>query len=333
MNDIITINNLGSLPREAQAQILHSEILKNGADAAEAMYNLASNLKKMRDSQLYSELGFDSFEDYAVNAVGLKKSQAYDYIKALESLGEDVFRSSGKIGITKVKALCAFTPEQAKNFLEENDAEAMTVKELKAKIKELTEQGEQLSLDLTAAGEQSEEHLEKIEELNNTNIELEKRIKELESKPTEVAVREPSDGELQALTAEAVKNATKDLKKQLAAAKKEKSENDKKHAEELKKARDEAAKKAEEELNAKNSELTAEIEKSKQKAAELEKQLKVTASPETTRFAFYFEAVQDNVNKLLETLNKIEDSTTAAKLRAGVCKFADMMKGKFEDAN
>lgn len=332
MNDMMKKEN-NELDRRIEAERLDYAIKSAAAAAVESMCELASHLKKMRDTRLYTALHYEHFEDYTIKEIGLKKSQAYDYIKALESLGEDVFRSSGKIGITKVKALCAFTPEQAKNFLEENDAEAMTVKELKAKIKELTEQGEQLSLDLTAAGEQSEEHLEKIEELNNTNIELEKRIKELENNPTEVAVREPSDGELQALTAEAVKNATRDLKKQLAAAQKEKSENDKKHAEELKKARAEAAKKAEQELNAKNSELTAEIEKSKQKAAELEKQLKVTASPETTHFAFYFEAVQDNVNKLLETLNKIEDATTAAKLRAGVCKFADMMKGKFENEN
>ena len=39
----------------------------------------------MRDERLYEELEFSCFEDYTEKAVGLKKSQAYDYIKALEN--------------------------------------------------------------------------------------------------------------------------------------------------------------------------------------------------------------------------------------------------------
>lgn len=335
MNDIITINNMDSLPREAQAQILHSEILKNGVDAAEAMCSLAVNLKRMRDERYYSELGYDTFEEYTEKAVGLKKSQAYDYIKALESLGEDVFRSSGKLGISKVKVLCAFTPEQAENFVNENDVENMTVKELKAQVEELTKNGEQLTLELENAQNQttdSEKEItalkEKLQGLENYTEDLEKSYNEIKNKPVEVAVREPSEDEINELTDSAVKKATKELKKQLADAKKEKSESDKKHAEELKRVKEETEKTAREQAKNENAELSGEIDRIKQRSAELEKKLKLSASPEITRFSFFFEAIQGNFQNLLLSLSKIEDTATAEKLRGNLKKYIDMIGEK-----
>jgi DNA repair exonuclease SbcCD ATPase subunit len=108
------------------------------------------------------------------------------------------------------------------------------------------------------------------------------------------------------------------------------SDSEAKYAEELKKAKEEALKAAREEASKENSQLADEITKIKQHSAELEKQLKLYASPEITRFSFYFEAVQNDVNKLLEALSKIEDANTVKKLRENLCHFADNMKGLFE---
>lgn len=326
MNDIITFEN-NTPTKRAEAEYLHYEILRNGNDAAEAMCSLAHNLKKMRDERLYEELGFDSFEDYTEKAVGLKKSQAYDYIKALETLGEDVFRSTGRLGITKVKVLCVFSPAQAEQFVQENNVDEMTVKELKAKVEELTKQGEQLTLDLNDAKNSSEEELQKLRDeiydLEVINEKLEDENKDLKNKPTEVAVREPSEEEKAAYSKVAVDEVTKDYKKKLADA-------EKKHAAELKKVKDEAMQIAREEASKENSQLADEITKVKQHSAELKKQLKLTASPEITRFSFYFEAVQNDVNKLLEALSKISDENTVKKLKENLCHFADNMKGLFE---
>ncbi len=340
MNDIITFEN-NTPTKRAEAEYLHYEILRNGNDAAEAMCSLAMNLKKMRDERLYEELGFDSFENYTEKAVGLKKSQAYDYIKALETLGEDVFRSTGRLGITKVKALCAFSPTQAEQFVNENNVDEMTVKDLKAKVEELTKQGEQLTLDLDNAKNSSEEELQKLRDeiydLEVANEHLEKENEELKNKPTEVAVREPSEAEITSISKKAVDEATKDIKKKLkdAEAAKKKAEkmlsdSEVKHTEELKKAKKEALKAAREEASKENSQLADEITKIKQHSAELEKQLKLSASPEITRFSFYFEAVQNDVNKLIEALSKIDDENTVRKLKENLCHFADNMKGLFE---
>jgi DNA repair exonuclease SbcCD ATPase subunit len=340
MNNIITFEN-NTPTKKAEAEFLHYEILRNGNDAAEAMCSLAMNLKKMRDERLYEELGFDSFENYTEKAVGLKKSQAYDYIKALETLGEDVFRSTGRLGITKVKTLCAFSPAQAEQFVNENNVDEMTVRELKAKVKELTKKGEQLSLDLDNAKSSNDEELQKLRDeiydLEVANEHLEKENEELKNKPTEVAIREPSEAEITSISKKAVDEATKDYEKKLKDAETAKktaekmlSDSEAKHAEELKKAKKEALKAAREEASKENSQLADEITKVKQHSAELEKQLKLSASPEITRFSFYFEAVQNDVNKLLEALSKIEDANTVKKLKENLCHFADNMKGTFE---
>ena len=340
MNDIITFEN-NTPTKKAEAEYLHYEILRNGNDAAEAMCSLAMNLKKMRDERLYEELGFSCFEDYTEKAVGLKKSQAYDYIKALESLGEDVFRSTGRLGITKVKALCVFSPAQAEQFVNENNVDEMTVKELKAKVEELTKQGEQLTLDLNDAKESNEREIQKLRDeiydLEVANEHLEEENEELKNKPTEVAVREPSDDEKAAYSKNAVEEATKEFNLKIAEAEAAKktaekmySDAEKKHSEELEKVKEEALKSAREEVAKENSQLADEIAKAKQHSAELEKQLKLTASPEITRFLFHFEAVQNDVNKLLEALAKIDDENTVKKLKENLCHFADNMKGLFE---
>lgn len=338
MNDIITFEE-NTPTKRAEAEYLHYEIMRNGADAAEAMCSLALNLKKMRDERLYEELGYENFEDYTEKAVGLKKSQAYDYIKALESLGEDVFRSTGRLGITKVKALCAFSPAQAEQFVNDNNVDEMTVKELKAQIEALTKQGEQLSLDLDNARSSKDEEIQKLRDeiydLESINEKLEDQIEEYESKPTEVAVREPTEEEIAVHSKKAVETATSEYEQKLKdsetarkKAEKELKDAEKKHAEELKNVKAEVEKSAKEKAEADNAQYAAEIAKAKERSAALEKQLKLSASPEITKFSFYFDALQEDVKKLSDALSKIDDST-ASKLKANICKYADVLKEMF----
>lgn len=339
MKDIITFEE-NTPTKRAEAVSLHYEILRNGNDAAEAMCSLALNLKKMRDEHFFEELGFDSFEDYTEKAVGLKKSQAYDYIKALETLGEDVFRSTGRLGITKVKALCAFSPAQAEKFVEENDVDEMTVKELKAKVEELTKKGEQLSFELDTVRSTKDEEIRALRndiyDLEVANEHLEDENDALKNQPTEVAVREPSESEIAEHSKKAVETATaeyvqklKDSEKARKSAEKELKEAEKKHSEELKKAKEDAIKAARADAAKENAQLADEISKVKQHSAELEKKLKLSASPEITRFSFYFEAVQNDVKKLAEALSKIDDEKTVAKLKENLCRYADTLKGMF----
>ena len=83
---------------------LHSEILVYGRATCENLLQMAKGLKRMNDEKLFKAGGYSTFEEYTESALGIKKSQAYTYIKALDTLGEDFFQLTGKIGITDRKS-------------------------------------------------------------------------------------------------------------------------------------------------------------------------------------------------------------------------------------
>ena len=72
---------------EKQVEFLntHEKILTCGSVIGNTLLDLAINLKKMKDEKLFVEAGFDTFEDYSEQACGLKRRQAYNYIKILDS--------------------------------------------------------------------------------------------------------------------------------------------------------------------------------------------------------------------------------------------------------
>ena len=85
--------------REQEYIALHNQIMAHGRNACESILYMAQDLKRMNTEKLYEAGGYASFEEYTEKAVGLKKTQAYKYISAYDSLGEEFFRSSGKIGM------------------------------------------------------------------------------------------------------------------------------------------------------------------------------------------------------------------------------------------
>ena len=82
--------------KEQEYIALHNQIIAHGRNACESILYMAQDLKRMNTEKLYEAGGFASFEEYAEKAVGLKKSQAYKYISAYDSLGEEFFHSNGK---------------------------------------------------------------------------------------------------------------------------------------------------------------------------------------------------------------------------------------------
>jgi uncharacterized coiled-coil protein SlyX len=122
--------------RKKKAYKLHVEIMAAGEVAAEAFTSFCRMLKQMRDEKLYEELDYESFEEYCETAVGLKKSQAYNYIKAIEDFGEEKFQSIGKLGIRKLQLIGTIPEESREQFMAETDVEAMTTRQVEAAIKE-----------------------------------------------------------------------------------------------------------------------------------------------------------------------------------------------------
>ena len=275
--------------KEQEYIALHNQIIAHGRNACESILYMAQDLKRMNTEKLYEAGGFASFEEYAEKAVGLKKSQAYKYISAYDSLGEEFFHSNGKLGITKMNLLAGLTEDERTALQEQTDVESATIRELKEQIAqlrgELDEKEQRIGeLEWNAAAEQltaPDESAEKI-------AEAEKRAKESQEYGRKMAARADEyagklltmERKLDRLTAEKAK-----LEKRLQERPKEMVENPETAAE-----RD----KARAELAAKESEIE-----------ELRKSLSVASDAALTSFKVKFEDFQSLLESLLGILEEL----------------------------
>lgn len=199
-----------------QAIELHQKILVSANLAQQNIWDMCSGLKTMRDNKLYKELGYTNFEDYCENEVGFSREQGRKYISIIENISLENANSSWHLGVSKLYLLSTISePEQAE-IAEKLDLESTTVKQLKAEIdrlkgekQEATDKSIDYCRQLNNAkkdadyykqqADTSKESYRNIEnqlaEEKNKNFKLTNKVQELESRPIEVAVAEPSDSE------------------------------------------------------------------------------------------------------------------------------------------
>lgn len=312
-------------PEKQQAVELHRQIMINGQMAAASFVEFCKGLKRMRDSKLYLELGYDNFDDYTSEAVGLQQRQAYSYISSLENLGEGFLQSNAKLGISRLSLLVSVPPTERAGVMEQNDLGGMTVQEIRELVKKYTKQGEQLAL-LTAERDEALERAEqagRLDELKEKYEQLQREHEQLQNRPTEVAVQEPDQKTLDKIRKEAEKAAAAKLEvkkqKEIDAA--------------VKAAKEAAAKETEEKLKSGLSAVESEKQKILERAAELEKKLSLSSNPETLKFNFYFEELQGSYAKLTESLSSIRtagDTETADKLQGAMLKYLDIVRRQFQ---
>lgn len=198
-----------------QAIELHQKIIVSANLAQQNIWDMCNGLKTMRDNKLYKELGYQNFEDYCETEVGFNRTQAHKYISIIENTSENVY-SSKHLGVSKLYLLSTISePEQAE-IAEKLDLESTTVKQLKAEIDRLKDEKQEAtdkSIDYCRQlnnakkdadyykqqADTSKESYRNIEnqlaEEKNKNFKLTNKVQELESRPIEVAVAEPSDNE------------------------------------------------------------------------------------------------------------------------------------------
>lgn len=328
MNEVIRSMELsGNLSEEQnEALNLHYEIIAKGNLAASAMVDFCQNLKRMRDERKYLLLGHETFEEYVEQDVGIKQRQAYTYIQALESLGEKYLQSNASLGISKLGMLAALPWYERREVEENNDVAEMSTRELKETISKLHEAQEQLTL-ITAERDELAKSSQEHEDLSDTVRRLREELKAASEKPAATVMREP--------TAEEIKQYTVDaIEKERAKAKKDR---EKAIAEAEKRVRDAAEKSAADELGRKTEELekkykavldAAEKEKSELvgRLEKVEKDAKLTASPEVAKFSVYFDSIQKYINVMRDIIASMDDKTTAAKLRAAMQKLGALLQ-------
>lgn len=222
--------NLTEAQRDAYR--LDYEIKAEATNIVNGICRIGKCLKEIKERKLYIELGADSLEAYAEQAVGLRGRAAYNYISAYETYGDEGLQKYGSLGITKLAALAQLNDVDRQEILESGKAEELSTRELQEEIKCLKHQNEQLTFELSEAGSNSadvDKLNEEIEALK-TALKEEKATKVLPapvmSEAEKEEIRRSIEAEQEARHIEDIKEAEKaaaekaetEMKKKLKAA-------------------------------------------------------------------------------------------------------------------
>lgn len=184
MSDIIISDNY------TRAYSLDKKIKANAQILQDTIFELGKSLLEMRDGKLYKELGYQNFNDYCKNEIGITSRQSYCYISIVENLPEDFVKSTSQIGSQKLYLLSRLDEATRNEIVQNTDVSGTSVKELERQIKELEK-------DKASAKERQDKLLKKnmqlVEEIDSCKKErdeaedtvqrLEKQLKELENRP------------------------------------------------------------------------------------------------------------------------------------------------------
>lgn len=287
--------------------------------AQQSLYDMCMGFKEMRDSRLYKELGYSDFGEYCEQETGFKRTNVYNYISVAENLPEDFVHSSGQIGIKKLTLLSTLSDEQRETITETTDIENTTVKELKAKIDSVKKQNDALHEEMRY---REEEHETKSQKFKDRIAELEAEIKDLESRPIEVAVE--TDSKEVANLKDAMRRVDLDWSEKYS-----KLEEDS-----LKDRREllQKAEQAEKDKQDKLSQLREELDRTK---AEYEKKLaeKVDITPtqdDKAIFKAYLSTAVDSVTRLVDFVNEHNDSDNYGLFTQKARQLADIINSKLE---
>lgn len=287
--------------------------------AQQSLYDMCMGFKEMRDSRLYKELGYSDFGEYCEQETGFKRTNVYNYISVAENLPEDFVHSSGQIGIKKLTLLSTLSDEQRETITETTDIENTTVKELKAKIDSVKKQNDALHEEMRY---REEEHETKSQKFKDRIAELEAEIKELESRPIEVAVE--TDSKEVANLKDAMRRVDLDWSEKYS-----KLEEDS-----LKDRREllQKAEQAEKDKQDKLSQLREELDRTK---AEYEKKLAENAPARLVQddkaiFKAYLSTAVDSVTRLVGFVNEHNDSDNYGLFTQKARQLADIINSKLE---
>ena len=297
---------------ESAALALHYEIMAAAQTAAASLLDLASKIKRMRDTSGYKALGFDSLEAYTMATMGMKQRQAYNYIAIAEKLPAQLIEQNAAAGVTKLALLAQLSGQEQQQIAAETNLTDTTVAELKAQIKELQAKNagyaEQLSL-LQSSAEDAKETARR-------------GAQETVRRDLEAAVQRQKEAEA------AAKQDRRERDAALAAAEKLKAEAEQ-HEKALEKARAEGAADAEEkaraevrmEAEAKLAEEKAAREAAEERAAQLAKQLQVSGDESTVKFGLLFQQLQENaygIDAICKELTEKDEVEKAGKFRTAL---------------
>lgn len=290
--------------------------------AQQSLYDMCMGFKEMRDSRLYKELGYSDFGEYCEQETGFSRMNVYNYIRVAEKLPQDFVNSSLQIGVKKLTLLAKLSDEERTELAENINLESTTVKELKAKIDILQNERDRAMKSNAEASHQVFMADKKVLEMKNKVTQLEAEIKDLESRPIEVAVE--TDSKEVANLKDAMRRVDLDWSEKYS-----KLEEDS-----LKDRREllQKAEQAEKDKQDKLSQLREELDRTK---AEYEKKLAEKADITPTQddkaiFKAYLSTAVDSVTRLVDFVNEHNDSDNYGLFTQKARQLANIINSKLE---
>ena len=221
------------------------------------------------------------------------------------------------LSVSKALALLAVPAEEREAFAEEHKVDELSTRQMNELMKSVKEaEDAKEAAEAALAGERLEKEKAAAERDG-----LAQRVKELESRPVEVAVREPDPAEVQARVDAAVKEATEKLKAESKDLRRD-----------LKVARDNAKALAMQIEDNKQSvkdaaAASAERDKLKEQIVQLEKKLSMSDAA-VTAVNVHYEAVQREFGQLASGLTAIENTEVRQKVRGAVLALLDKLRAE-----
>ena len=246
--------------------------------AQQSLYEMCKGFKEMRDSKLYKELGYNTFEDYCEKETGIKRRQVYRYIEVIEKLPSDFVSPGTQIGVKKLYLLSSLSEEERTEITEKTDLKNTSVRELEQQIRQIRAEKAKNTLSQQIAA-------------------LEAEIKELENRPIDVEVALP-DG---AVDKDTFKNICKTYEEQIDKVQEDALQDtirlNREHTEQMNSLKAENEKKLEE--------LRSQLEAAKREQSELT----VTVPDSKETFKAYLATAIDAAKRLCEFIgNNSADS-------------------------
>ena len=309
MAEAITISSQLNECMDWSLEKIEQSIVSSSYDMARSILEIGKALKAIEDGKKYTEKGYSSFKEYMEDASAhtfeFKYTQARKHIRVYERFGGRL----DKLNCAKIEVLDVLRDIPEEDFEKLNDSgelNAMSKREAEELKAKLEAANEQICL-LTAENDKIAAEKEKITaDCNSIKAERDEyydQMKELESRPVETIIKEPSEEQLNAIVEEKLVKAKSAMEEYKEIAKQLKNEKKK-----LEQALGEDKAAADERIK------------------ELERKLQLAEKPadsELIEFKFYFAETQDNLKKFLNALGKVSDPEKKEKFKGAAIKFVE----------
>jgi len=272
--------------RQVVARNEHQSIISNANAARSNMIACCQSLKRIRDEKLYTEFGFNEFEQYTESAHSIKLRQAYNLISIVERNSEEFLQANAKLGLTKLIAISKLPDEQKQEIIEGGKIEDMSTREVTEEVKRLQDELAQKDVEINEKQAQIsllEDKIdeEKRKEVKSTTISgdlINKKAKEIADEQIKAINKQRKEAENRA---KLVEENAKQTAEQLETAKKE-----------LEKA------KVYKEL----------IDQAEAEKEAIKKEMAISVNPELIKFKYIFEKFQNVLAELNEQLNMLDEN-------------------------